>query len=488
MSGKSQKEEEVVRDLRSMPTPEEGFQGILKCEPEEAKVGEEVEVTGRDLPEDSTFELLWRTHSVDWKIERNSDGVLWKKFLGFEHQERQNIIATVETDGDGAFKEKIEVPEDFGGLHDLYLIDSERRVNKVGLRIIRSFEVSPSSGPLGSSISVTAHGLPLPAADFVDNSIFHIYYDNKYTGLISPVTPKGTCEVNIPATGQPGPHMVEVERSQFGNAHSYRQTHIGLTPLPGTPDLSWEFELTDEEPVLPPPIEDQVPGTVPREGAELADDEGPSLTTEEWAIPVDSSVRVKGAGFPKNTEVKLFWPELEGSNIREEEFKEKDSVIVKTKTGSDGRLTAEIKPAPRTVQGGPHPIHAIVGGERLATTSAVVLPVFQELPSNEGSFGSQITINAQGIGWNEIWNQVTILYDNSFIGYACGGDIPGIIEAKLKATGKPGWHLIDIYPTIQKQRNFAEEAFEIPFIYRLPFLNWNSHPQGYHFRYAFKVT
>jgi len=486
VSGKK-KQDDVVRDLRSMPTPEEGFQGALRCEPEEAHVGDRVEVSGQGLPGESSYELLWRTHSVDWEIERNSDGVLWQKFFGFSHQERQSIIATVETDEDGRFNQEIEIPEDFGGLHDLYLVTSEKRINKVGVRIIRSFEVSPTSGPLGTTITVTAHGLPLPASNFVDNSIFHIYYDNKYTGLISPVTPHGTCEINIPATGQPGTHIVDVERSQFGNAHSYRQTHIGLTPLPGTPDLSWKFELTNDESILPPPIDEQVPEKVPRNDGELPEEGGPHLTTDYWAIPVDSSLTVIGSGFPEDTEVKLVWPELEGSNIREESFEEKNSVAVRTRTGSDGKLSAELKPAPETVQGGPHPIHALIDGEKVTTTSALVLPVFQPLSREKGSVGDQITINAQGVGWNEIWNQVTILYDNSYIGYACGGDIPGIIEAKLRATGKPGWHLIDIYPTIQKQRNFAEEAFEIPFLYRLPFLNWDSHPQGYHFRYAFKI-
>ncbi len=150
MTGKSREEKDVVRDLRSMPTPEEGFQGTLRCEPEEAQVGDEVEVTGQGLPREAEFELLWRTHSVDWEIERNSDGVLWQKFFGFQHQERQSIIASVETDAEGRFSQVIEIPEDFGGLHDLYLITSEKRINKVGVRIIRSFEVSPTSGPLGA--------------------------------------------------------------------------------------------------------------------------------------------------------------------------------------------------------------------------------------------------------------------------------------------------------------------------------------------------
>lgn len=478
----------IVRDLSKMPTPETGFQGELRCEPEEAEVGGEVEISGNGLPSGEEFQLLWRSHIVDWDIELNEEGVLWHRFFGLTHQERQEILTSVETDSVGDFSVDVEIPEDFGGLHDIYLIDEEKRINKVGVLVVPSFEVTPNCGPLGSPITVSAKGLPLPVAELVDNPPYHVYYDNKYTGLVSPVTPRGTAEVTIPATGRPGTHVIDIERCQFANAHSYRQTHIGLLSLPGTPELSWTFELTDGEPILPPPINEQIPGKIARKEVDLPDGEGVKLTTSHEVISVQDSVEVIGTGFPPGSKVELLWSALEGSNIREEGFKERTAVKVVETVKDDGKLKAEMKPAPETVQGGPHPIHALVDGEKVATTQVIVLPVFEALSRESGPAGSQLTINAQGVGWNEVWNQVTILYDNSYIGYACGGDIPGIVEAKLRATGSPGWHLIDIYPTIQKQRNFAEEAFEIPFIYRLPFLNWDSHPAGYHFRYAFKVT
>ena len=477
----------IIRDLSKMPTPETGFQGELRCGAEEAKVGENLEVSGVDLPEGKEFQLLWRSYIANWDIERNEDGVLWRRFFGINHRERQEILASVETNSEGGFSVDVEIPEDYGGLHDIYLIDDEKRINKVGVLVVPSFDVSPEAGPLGSPITVTAQGIPLPVADSVDTPPYHIYYDNKYTGLISPVTPRGTAELTIPATGRPGPHVIDVERCQFANAHSYRQTHIGLLSLPGTPDLSWTFEVTDGDPQLPSPVGEQVPQNVARSEVDLSEDKNPQITTSHRVITVDDSLEIFGSGFPAGSKVELIWPELEGSNIREEGFKERTAVKVNATVDTDGKFKTEIKPAPETVQGGPHPIHAMVDGEKVATTSAIVLPVFEELSRKSGPVGSQITINAQGVGWNEIWNQVTILYDNSYIGYACGGDIPGIIEAKLRATGSPGWHFIDIYPTIQKQRKFAEEAFEIPFIYRLPFLNWDSHPAGYHFRYAFKV-
>lgn len=478
----------IIRDLGKMPTPESGFQGRLELEPEEGRVGERVNLAGRNLPPEKQFQLIWRSHSMDWDIERNSDGVLWKRFLGFNYSERQELIGEVETDPEGRFDHEFEVPEDFGGTHDIYLVTEKERVNKIGFLVVPDFDVGPLSGPFGSPITVKARGLPLLVPESVDSPPYHVYYDNSYVGLISPVTAKGSAELTIPATGKPGPHVIDVERCQFGNAHSYRQTHIGLLSLPGTPDLSWTFELEEGEPVLPPPIGEQVPYSVPREGSGLKDDpSSPELTTAERAFSIHDSVLVKGAGFPPGTSVQLVWPELEGSNMREEGFQERDAVTLEVTTDEEGRLEAEISPSPKTVQGGPHPIHAMLEGKKVATTSAIALPEFEELTPESGPVGTGITINAQGVGWNEPWNQVTIVYDNSYIGYACGGDIPGIIEAKLRATGEPGWHLIDIYPTVQKQRNFAKEAFEIPFIYRLPILNWESHPEGYHFRYAFKV-
>lgn len=482
----------IIRDLSKMPTPEAGFQGELNCSPEEAKVGEEVEVRGEDLPSESEFQLLWRSYEVDWDIERNSDGVLWGKFLGFQHEERQKVLDSVETDQQGKFHTAIEIPEDYGASHDIYLISEEKRINKVRILVVPSFSVEPDSGPLGSPITITARGLPLPAPRSVDNSLYHVYYDNKHTGMISPVTPKGTAEINIPATGRPGTHVIDVERCPFGNTGSYRQTHIGLTSMPGTVDLSWTFELTEGQPQLPPPIDEQIPKRVLRENRTPSSNNGPFLTTPERAIPVNDSVTVEGYGFPPEAQVKLTWSLIEGNDLREdvrkhEEYTETTVLTQKATVSDDGKFSAQITPAPESVQGGPQPIHAFIDGEKVGTTSVIVLPVFEELKPESGRVGTQITINGQGVGWNETWNQATILYDNSYIGYICGGDIPGIVEGKLKATGDPGWHIIDIYPTIEKQWNFAKEAFEVPFIYRRPFLNWNSHPQGYHFRYAFKV-
>ncbi|MBS3824985.1 hypothetical protein KGY58_00375 [Candidatus Bipolaricaulota bacterium] len=482
----------IIRDLNEMPTPEDGFQGELECKPEEANVGEEVEISGTGLPSDSEYELLWRSYEVDWDIEKNEDGVLWGKFLGFTHQERQRILDSVKTGLEGEFTTSIKIPEDYGASHDIYLISEEKRINKVRVLVVPSFSVTPDSGPLGSTITIKAKGLPLPIPRSVDNSLYNIYYDNKHTGMISPVTPKGSAEVELPATGQPGTHVIDVERCPFGNTGSYRQTHLGLTSMPGTVDLSWTFELTEEDPVLPPPIDQQIPEKVLREDTGPAETDAPAITTREKAIPVTDSVKIEGSGFPPEARVDLNWSLIEGNDLREdvrknEEYTETTVLTETVLVGEDGKFLADVTPAPESVQGGPQPIHAVIDGKKVATTSVIVLPVLEQLQPEVARAGDQVTIKGRGVGWNETWNQATILYDNSYIGYVCGGDIPGIVEGKLKATGRPGWHIIDIYPTIEKQWNFAKEAFEVPFIYRRPFLNWNSHPQGYHFRYAFKV-
>ncbi len=482
----------LTRDLNKMPTPEEGFQGNLECTSEEAYVGDEIEIRGEGLPSDSEFQILWRSYEVNWDIEENEDGVLWGKFLGFNHKKKQRVLASVETGPQGNLKASIEIPEDYGASHDIYLVSDEKRINKVNILVVPSFSVTPDSGPLGSTITIRAKGLPLPVPRSPDNSVYHVYYDNKFTGMIAPVTPKGTAEVEIPATGKPGTHVIDIERCPFGNTGSYRQTHISITSMPGTVDLSYTFELTDEDPKLPPPIDQQTPEKVLREDSGPTDKTELLFTTRERAIPVDDVVTLEGSGFPPETQVDLNWSLIQGNDLREDvrknkRYTETTALTETVVTGEDGGFETEIAPAPESVQGGPQPIHAVIDGKTVATTSVIVLPVLDELEPESGPPNTQITIGGRGIGWNETWNQATILYDNSYIGYVCGGDIPGVVEGKLKATGRPGWHIIDIYPTIEKQWNFAKEAFEVPFIYRRPFLNWSSHPEGYHFRYAFKV-
>ena len=102
-----------------------------------------------------------------------------------------------------------------------------------------------------------------------------------------------------------------------------------------------------------------------------------------------------------------------------------------------------------------------------------------------GPVGTPFTVHLKGVGWTETANIYTVVYDNSYIGYACAFNSQGDVRIPLQATGEPGWHFIDLYPAIyggdeQRPRNFL-----------IPPLSYAADHPGEdlpRFRYAFEVT
>ena len=98
------------------------------------------------------------------------------------------------------------MPEDFGFMHDIVLQQDGRVFTQVGFSIDMTVEISPKSGPVGTPIAVEVSGIgwrPLV------NS-WNLLYDNNFTGWISSVTTHGSASFAIPATGEPGVHILEV--------------------------------------------------------------------------------------------------------------------------------------------------------------------------------------------------------------------------------------------------------------------------------------
>ena len=78
-----------------------------------------------------------------------------------------------------------------------------------------------------------------------------------------------------------------------------------------------------------------------------------------------------------------------------------------------------------------------------------------------------------------------LVYDNGYLGYACGFNSQGDVVINLPAAGAPGWHFIDLYPAIYKGDDIQGlDDFRIP---QLAFVD---HPgeklPAFHF--AFHVT
>jgi hypothetical protein len=99
--------------------------------------------------------------------------------------------------------------------------------------------------------------------------------------------------------------------------------------------------------------------------------------------------------------------------------------------------------------------------------------------------GTTFTVHLNGVGWTETSNIYHLVYDNSYIGYACAFNSQGDVKIFIKATGAPGWHFIDLYPGIYKGVETRPNNFRIP---QLTYAQDHPGEDLPAFHFAFEVT
>jgi hypothetical protein len=83
-------------------------------------------------------------------------------------------------------------------------------------------------------------------------------------------------------------------------------------------------------------------------------------------------------------------------------------------------------------------------------------------------------VRLKGVGWTQLDNTIAVTYDNSYMGYACGFNSNGDTQIQLFATGKPGTHLIDLYPLLYTQ----QPAYAYPQLGMVPLLSFAQDAPG----------
>lgn len=129
-----------------------GFVGHMTVSPEHGPPGTPMRVTAEGLPADTDFQLVWRTVEGSWKLP---DG----KYHGREYAPAAFEIAAVKTDGAGRLAAALIVPNDFGFLHDVVLQQGERLFIQAGFSVDMAVSLSPTSGPVGTPITVEVRGI-----------------------------------------------------------------------------------------------------------------------------------------------------------------------------------------------------------------------------------------------------------------------------------------------------------------------------------------
>jgi hypothetical protein len=438
-----------------------GFVGRMTLSPEHGPPGVPVRVTAEELPANTDFRLVWRTVNGSWKVAQ-------AQYHGREYTPAMVEMARVRTDAAGRLSAVFIVPEGFGFLHDVVLQRDERVFIQAGFSVDMSVTLSPQSGPVGTPISVKVSGIGWRPLE----SSWLLLYDNHFTGWISAVTTAGSATVTIPASGLPGMHVLEVLHGEF----TFPYRNMQQSPEGDRPRFTLHFDVTPGAPALPPPVQEQAQQHVSRLPAAGA------LVVRPRFGAVGQSVAVSGTGFTPGEHYALGWTTTVGNRVGGGGWNESSRPIAEGVADPSGY--AEFHFTVPDDLGGVHTISVNNRSDR-QIGSFWIKPTAFPLDIERGPPGTLFNIHLKGVGWTETANIYTVVYDNSYIGYACAFNSQGDVEIPLQATGDPGWHFIDLYPAIYRGDERQPRNFLIP---QLTYAADHPGEDLPRFRFAFEVT
>lgn len=451
-SGEGEISPELRETLEDFHQPQEGEGGTLAVSEDEAYIGDTIRIQGHNFPPEFDLELRWHTAEGEWGI------IAGNEVSGPQYSPRIETIGTVQTDGAGSFDKRWTIPEDYGGAHTIEALGpDDQTLGETQLSITPWFEIKSTSEPLGGEFTVVGYGL---GPNFLTNN-YQITWDNGVTGFMTGVKNRGTATAKFRAIGPPGEHVVQVWRNYHGIPYLQNNTQSPYGPVAGGRQSVWTVEVT--EPDAPPE-----PAWVDsRQREEPMSMHYPDLDTETPARlnispssgPPGISAAITGQNFPPETDIDLVWYRHEGEHVQgipvtPEPYHD---VLPTVTTDEDGRFQAEIT-IPEDV-GSTRPITAEVEGQSIAVTGFMMQPWIVDFTPTEGPVGTEIEIELSGIGWTEYEMAPFVVYDNRYLGYLCGQDLRKK-RTVIRAAGEPGYHFIDIYPSIFPDLDTEELDFD----------------------------
>lgn len=428
-------------------------QGRLIVSDQRGYVGEAITFNGRDLPASEEFEIEWQSQQGSWGVLEANEVV------GPKYRPRVDTILTVETDESGAFDEEWHVQQDYGGRHAIILKTPHgQTVDRAGFEITPWFDIDRTEAPLGESFSVTGYGI----GPHDINSNYQIAWDNGFVGFMTGVLNRGTATAEIRAVGSPGTHVIDVWRNDRGVPYLQNNTQSPFGSVGGDRQSRWTVEVTepetDPDPVWVDQLFEESPMSVHYPDIAAEGDE--ELVIEPSSGQPGTTAFITGRNFPATEEVDLIWYRHEGHRVEDIPITPEPhaEVLPSVTTDEDGTFQVEFEIPPE--QGSTRPITAAVDGKEVAITGFMIQPDIHSFEPKRGPVGTSIEIDLTGIGWTTYENSLFFVYDNKPLGYICGTDADdeeGIAKAEIPATGEPGWHFIDIYPSLFEMEEESPE-------------------------------
>jgi len=437
--------------------------GRLALAPPDGTVGTVVVATVTGLAPDVDVELVWMSADAEWNV---GDGT----FHGVTATETRTVLGSATTDADGGAVLEFTVPEDFGYVHNLFVEAEGEQVARQGFTVAPSLTISPTSGPVGTPITVTMQGVGYRFWE----SVWHLAYDGAHTGWISAITTDGTAVITIPATGEVGLHSLQAISGTHPVPYLNQQQSPNYKPAVPVV-LGALFEVTEGAAVVPAAPDTQVLARSRSVSSNFMS--GPSLTVDHGSGTVGSPIEVSGRGFPPGATVELTWSSVTGNRISGAGWQEVESPIAQVVASTDGTFSTTIE-TPDDL-GGAHTLRA-VAGDVDESVEYVITPSVALIAPQVVEPGGDITITIKGVGWTETANIYTVLMDNGFLGYGCGFNSQGDVTIFLKAPGREGTHYIGIYPSIYQGDVTSPGGPTTPdanaTYLQLPMLNHIDHP------------
>ncbi|MEL3960144.1 hypothetical protein MKZ01_02635 [Lysinibacillus endophyticus] len=413
------------------------LQGKITLDNASGRIGDEIKVTAESLKPDLPVKLVWVDMIGSYQIEDNYS------FIGTTYEPVEKTVAEGSADSAGKWEGSFTIPDGFGDDHDLLIYQEDTVVGKANVFVETVFTMSPESGPPGTEITVTGEGLSWK----MFGSLWHLNYDNNFSGIITAITTNGKAKAVVRAAGNEGLHSITVESGAMGfpylsrssSAINYIDTHY------------FNFEVTGDQPITTASYVEEAPKPA-NGGIKLPDPvnkDGVSVSIDKSEGTVGEPVVLTASGLPKNETIKFDWHTMVGTRVTAEGYGEEVFDIGEGKTDANGNLTHQFN-IPDDLGGLPHLIDLKVGDEVYGQTYLRILPSIVSVTPSSGPVGTEFVIEMKGSGWTEFDNALGVLYNNSYIGYICGFNSQGTIKLRLKATGEPGYQFIDIYPSIYK--------------------------------------
>jgi hypothetical protein len=212
-------------------------QGELRASPQFSGVGETAAVETDGLEPGKAYRLNWTR-------------VIGNRMTGGGWEEFSTPIAESQADASGRIAFRFAAPDDLGGTHGLWIDAGGKK--KTGTYWIKptAFPLDVSRGPVGTTFTIHLKGVGWTETA----NIYHLVYDNNYTGYACAFNSQGDVAIIMKATGAPGMHFIDLypgiykgTETRPNNFRIPQLTFADDHPGEDLPAFHFAFEVTAEK-------------------------------------------------------------------------------------------------------------------------------------------------------------------------------------------------------------------------------------------------